>query len=249
LALELGAAQLVVGLLAAFVFGVAKTGIPSSAAFGVALLATVIPAVPSTGVALPLLLVGDVAAITLYHQHAVVGVLLRLLPSVLVGLVVGFVLLRTADPRTLTRLIGAVLILSAAGELYRRRPTAVATAAARARSSVATLLGAGAGISTMVANAGGPMMTLYLLRMHVTPLGLMGTVAWFFFAVNVLKVPFSVNLGLITRQTLLFDLALVPGLLAGAYLGFRFVQRASRRAFELIALVATGLAGLWLVVA
>jgi uncharacterized protein len=114
---------------------------------------------------------------------------------------------------------------------------------------VATLLGAGAGVSTMVANAGGPMMTLYLLRMHVTTLGFMGTVAWFFFMVNVLKLPLSANLGLITRQTLLFDLALVPGLLLGAFLGFRFVQRTSRRVFELVALTATMLAGGWLVLA
>jgi uncharacterized protein len=238
-----------VGLLAAVVFGVAKTGVPSVGAFGVALLATVIPAVPSTGVALPLLLAGDVIAITLYHQHAMVGVLLRLLPSVLVGLVVGFVLLRAADAQTLTRLIGLVLILSAAGELYRRRSAAVTAPAARAHSPVATLLGASAGASTMIANAGGPMMTLYLLRMHVTTLGFMGTVAWFFFAVNVLKLPFSANLGLITRQTLLFDLALVPGLLVGAFLGFRFVRVASRRLFEIVALMATALAGGWLVLA
>jgi uncharacterized protein len=249
LALELGTTQIVVGLLAALVFGVAKTGIPSVGAFGVALLATVIPAVPSTGVALPILLLGDVVAITLYHQHAMVGVLLRLLPSVLVGLLAGFVLLRMIDAGILTRLIGAVLILSAAGELYRRRPAVVSPAEARPHSPVATLLGAGAGVSTMVANAGGPMMTLYLLRMHVTTLGFMGTVAWFFFMVNVLKLPLSANLGLITRQTLLFDLALVPGLLLGAFLGFRFVQRTSRRVFELVALTATMLAGGWLVLA
>jgi uncharacterized protein len=247
--LELGTLQLVIGLVAAFVFGVAKTGIPSVGAFGVALLATVIPAVPSTGVALPLLLLGDVVAITLYHQHAMVRVLLRLLPSVLVGLLVGFVLLRTVDARTLARLIGLVLILSALGELHRRRTTGAEPVAGRAHSPVATLLGAGAGASTMVANAGGPMMTLYLLRMHVTTMGFMGTVAWFFFAVNVLKLPFSVNLGLITAQTLRFDLLLLPGLAVGAFLGFRFVRAASRRVFEIVALIATMLAGVWLVVA
>jgi uncharacterized protein len=247
--LELETPQLVIGLLAAFVFGVAKTGVPSVGAFGVALLATVIPPVPSTGVALPLLLVGDVVAIMLYHQHALVGVLLRLLPSVLVGLIVGFILLRTVDTDILARLIGLVLILSALGELYRRRTMATEPVAGHAHSPVATLLGAGAGASTMVANAGGPMMTLYLLRMHVTTMGFMGTVAWFFFAVNVLKLPLSVNLGLVTAQTLRFDLMLLPGLALGAFLGFRFVRAASRRAFEIVALTATMLAGAWLVVA
>jgi uncharacterized protein len=76
----------------------------------------------------------------------------------------------------------------------------------------------------------------------------MGTVAWFFFAVNLLKLPFSVNLGLITRQSLLFDLVLVPGLLVGAFVGFRFVQRSSRRVFEMVAILATLAAGMWLLI-
>ena len=246
--LELGVSQLVVGLLAAFVFGAAKTGVPSIGAFGVALLATVLPAVPSTGVALPILILGDVIAIALYRQHAMVKVLVRLLPSVLIGLALGFLLLRTAEAVTLTRLIGAILVISAAGELYRRRPGAAINIHIRAHSPVSTLLGVGAGASTMIANAGGPMMTLYLLRMRVTALSFMGTVAWFFFAVNLLKLPFSVNLGLITRQSLLFDLVLVPGLLIGAFVGFRFVQRSSRRVFEMVAILATLAAGLWLLI-
>ena len=116
----------------------------------------------------------------------------------------GFLLLRTADATTLTRLIGLILVVSAAGELYRRRRSAlVELPAARPHPPVATLIGVGAGASTMVANAGGPMMTLYLLRMHVTTLAFLGTLAWLFLAVNVLKLPFSIGLGLITRQTLL----------------------------------------------
>lgn len=60
------------------------------------------------------------------------------------------------------------------------------------RSLASIALGAAAGFSTMVANAGGPMMTLYLLRLGVTPRAFLGTVAWFFFVVNVLKVPLSI---------------------------------------------------------
>lgn len=295
--MELTAAVVAVGLVAAFVFGVSKTAVPAISAFGVALLATVLPPVPSTGVALPVPIVVDVFAIVLYGRHADRGVLLRLLPSVVVGLAAGWVLIRFADAAVVTRVIGVVLLLSVGGALVRRRPSTTPSltptstptpagaaagspggdevggsgpgrrpdvptprrgadlghapedvAPASAAGPVALLLGAGAGLSTMVANAGGPMMTLYLLRMRVGVLGFLGTVAWFFAAVNLLKVPFSVGLGLITPESLLVSAAIAPGAIAGALLGRRLVRGMSVEVFRVVALAATAVAGLWLVV-
>lgn len=276
--MELSATVVGVGLVAAFVFGVSKTAVPAISAFGVALLATVLPPVPSTGVALPVLIVVDVFAIALYGRHADRGLLLRLLPSVVVGLAAGWALVRFADAAVVTRVIGAVLLLSVAGALTRRRrpapdgpapggpvpddspaphgsaPSRTASPArdddarASAAGPVALLLGAGAGLSTMVANAGGPMMTLYLLRMRVGVLGFLGTVAWFFAAVNLLKVPFSVGLGLITTESLLVSAAITPGAIAGALLGRRLVRGMSVEVFRALALGATAVAGVWLVV-
>ena len=74
--------------------------------------------------ALPLLLVGDLIAITLYREHVIVRAA-RLLPSVVLGLALGFLLLRTADAMHSRDLIGLILVVSAAGELYRRRRSAL----------------------------------------------------------------------------------------------------------------------------
>ena len=252
--MELSPVVVVVGLVAAFVMGVSKTGVPSVGAFGAALLATVIPAVASTGVLLPVLLVGDAVAIAMYARHADVRLLVRLLPSVSLGLLAGYGLVRVADADVVTRVIGAVLLLSAVGALVRRRRPAVRPAGeddavpARARGPVSLLLGAGAGLSTMVANAGGPMMTLYLLRMRVGTLAFLGTSAWFFLAVNLLKVPFSVGLGLITPDSLRLSAAIAPGILVGALAGRRLVRGMSREVFELAALLATAAAAVWLLV-
>lgn len=262
---ELSPLVVAAGLVATFVMGLSKTVMPAVGAFGVALLATVLPPLPSTGVALPVLLLGDVIALSMYARHARWRLLLRLLPSVTVGLVVGYLLVRSVDAGVVTRVIGAVLLLSVAGQAVNRvgARRAAASAAARAREEppgaalpaprrrpwgpVALLLGAGAGLSTMVANAGGPMMTLYLLRLGVTTFAFLGTVAWFFFTVNLLKLPFSIGLGLITPQSLAVSAAIAPGIVAGAVAGRRLVAGMSRRVFETVALAATGAAGLWLV--
>lgn len=247
--MELTWTVVAVGTLATMVFGFSKTAVPAVGSFGAALLTTVLPPLASTGVALPVLIVGDVIALSLYARHADARLLLRMLPIVALGLAAGFAVVRWVDTAVAVRLIGATLVVAGLGELARRRSTQ-ATRAARHdhhdRGAVSLALGAGAGFSTMVANAGGPMMTLYLLRLRVPTAAFLGTTAWFFFTVNLLKVPLSVGLGLITPASLLVSAALVPGIVVGAAVGRRVVLGMSRAAFETAALVATSAAGVWL---
>ncbi|MCV2396016.1 sulfite exporter TauE/SafE family protein [Actinotalea sp. M2MS4P-6] len=249
--MELTVAVVLVGSLATFVFGLSKTAIPAVGSFGAALLTLVLPALPSTGVALPVLLVGDLIALSFYARHVEVKVLVRMLPAVLVGVVTGFLVVDHVDRHVAARIIGVLLIVSGLGEIARRRRAAAhgGQPPAAGHSDVGSLaLGAGAGFSTMVANAGGPMMTLYLLRLGVTTTTFLGTVAWFFFALNLLKVPFSIGLGLITPQSLVISAALVPGIVIGALVGRRLVLGMSRALFENLALIATTAAGVWLLV-
>lgn len=230
-------------LAAAFLFGVSKTGIPSVGSLGAAVLAMSMPALASTGVALPLLLGGtrspSVSTTVTPWARSCCALCQASLPAWRRG----FAVIRFSTPSGMARVIGAILLLAAAGELVRRRAGADERAAAHHSSIMSRAFGAGAGLATMVANAGGPMMTLYLLRMRVTGSALMGTVAWFFFVVNVTKVPFSVGLGLITPTSLRQSALLVPALVAGAGAGYLFVRRVSTSGFETAALVATLLGG------
>jgi len=90
-------------------------------------------------------------------------------------------------------------------------------------------------------------MTLYLLNMRVSMLAFMGTFAWFFFIVNVSKVPFSAALGLIDQRTLLINLVLVPLVVLGLTGGRWLTHRLPQRLFDGILLVSAGLAALRLV--
>ncbi len=72
------------------------------------------------------------------------------------------------------------------------------------------------GFTTMVANAGGPVMSMYFLAARFPKHAFLGTAAWFFVTMNLLKVPVSVGLGLITTHTLVMDAVLVPGVVVGA---------------------------------
>ena len=74
-----------------------------------------------------------------------------------------------------------------------------------------------------------------------------GTGAWFYMCVNAFKVPFSVSLGLITRESLLMDALLVLPMVPGALLGPLFLKHINQRAFEMLALILTIAAALRLV--
>ena len=106
------------------------------------------------------------------------------------------------------------------------------------------MTGVSAGFTTMVANAAGPIMIVYLLAMRLPKLVFMGTSAWFFFAVNLFKVPFSYSLGLINFASLHISVPLIPFAVAGAVSGRVLIKYIDQRLFELLAMGFTLLAGL-----
>jgi uncharacterized membrane protein YfcA len=99
----------------------------------------------------------------------------------------------------------------------------------------------------MVANAAGPVMLLYLLAVKLPKLSFIGTGAWFFMLVNAFKVPFSLKLGLITRNSLIVDAILLVPMVPGALLGPLILRHINQKAFELMVLVLTVIAALRLV--
>jgi uncharacterized protein len=105
-----------------------------------------------------------------------------------------------------------------------------------------------AGMTTMAANAGGTAMTLYLVKMRVSMLAFMGTSAWFFLILNLIKVPVIIGLGFVTPQSLLADLWLSPLIVIGALVGVAVFRRMNEQVFTAIALSLSALAAVWLIV-
>jgi uncharacterized membrane protein YfcA len=256
---DLDAAQWVAVVTALLLVGAAKTSFSGLGVVAVALFALALPARASTGALLPVLLVGDVLAVAFYRRHAEWPRLLRLLPWVALGVVLGALLVGRVDDGQMRRLIGVSLLVVLAASVLRgrlerraRQPAAPVSADplaatdagldASPRSEAALLVplvGVLAGALTMLANAAGPLMAVYLLSAGLPVMAFLGTSAWFFLVVNAFKVPFSVGLGLLTPATALLALASAPGVLAGGLLGRAVAGRVSQRVFERATLVLT----------
>ncbi|MBT3160829.1 sulfite exporter TauE/SafE family protein [Streptomyces sp. CHA1] len=244
---------------AALLVGFSKTSVSGANTISLAVFAAVLPAKESTGVLLPLLIVGDICAVLVYRRHAHWPTLWRLFPAVAAGVLAGTAFLAFADDGAVRTSIGAILLAMSAMTYWRRRRAARAPAGTDGEPGADAEPGTGrggrlrargygvlGGFTTMVANAGGPVMSLYLLSAGFRKLGFLGTSAWFFLIVNTSKVPFSVGLGLIDGSSLLLDAVLVLFVVPGALLGRALAHRINQALFDQLVLAATVVGGVQL---
>jgi uncharacterized membrane protein YfcA len=236
-------------LTASATIGFAKTAIGGAGTLAVLIFAAVLPARESTGVVLPLLICADLIAIWVYRHDVDWPTLLRLFPTVAAGIVGGAWFLSGADDAGVKRII-AVLVFSGVALTVRnrlRRSDQAAKGEPNRRSlAAAGAAGVGTGFASMVANAAGPLMALYLLFVGLDVRKFVGTTAWFFFIVNVAKLPFSAGLGLMTADSIRLDAVLAPMILVGAVAGTALIRRVSQAAFEWWVLGAAGLSSVLL---
>jgi uncharacterized membrane protein YfcA len=231
--------QWVLLALGAFVTGLSKTGIAGLGVLAVAFFANALPARASTGALLPLLLCADLFGVAFYRKHAHWSHLWKLFPWVILGIIAGFLALDHVSNARVQRMIGGILLAMVGLHLWRQRQSDQLASKLPHAWWFAALTGLLAGFTTMVANAAGPVMVLYLLAVGLPKLEFIGTGAWFFMLVNAFKVPFSVRLGLITPPSLVLDALLLLPMVPGALLGPVLLKRIPQRVFEVMALVLT----------
>ena len=227
----------IIASLGALLVGVAKTGITGLSLLFVAIFAAIMPARRSTGVVLPLLILGDVVAFLAYRKHAHWGHVWRLFPWAAAGVIAGYFAMGRMNDRQTGLAIGAIVVALTFLHMARRaRPGLPEEERAR---WFAPLIGILAGFTTIVSNAAGPLMVIYLLAMRLPKMEYMGTGAVFFLLLNLFKIPFMIALGLITQGSLALNLTLAPAVIAGTVLGRWLLGKINQRMFENIALALT----------
>lgn len=236
-------------LLSAFLVGVSKTGVTGLAILSVAMAASALPARESVGTMLMTLICGDIFAVVFYRRSANWSHLLRLFPWTAGGVVIGALVLYVGqiDNHSAGHLIGGILVALILTDFARRwlqRGQQDAMPELLKNRWAGWITGLLAGFTTMVANAAGPVMTLYLLAAQLPKLVFLGTTAWFFLILNLFKVPFSIALGMITWEAAGISLRMLPFVVLGAFTGRWLVKYIDEKSFVLIALGLALLAGI-----
>lgn len=230
----------IIAAISALIVGVSKTGLVGIGIFGNIFLTLVLPAKVVTGAVLPILILGDIVAVLLFRRHANWVQLWRIFPWAALGVAVGWYLLEKLDTHAVNRLVGAIVVIIVVLQGWREIRGHLEPPK---NPQLAGVVGMIAGVTTMMANAAGPIMSVYLLAMKLPKLEFVGTASWYFLVVNLFKVPFGINLGIINLESLVFDLKLVPFVLLGAALGKPILMRINQVWFERIALILAFLSG------
>jgi hypothetical protein len=231
--------QWLVGGLGALLIGMSKTWMPGLGMLAVSLLAVAFRGWASIGLVLPLLLFADIFAVSWYRRHAQWGMLVRLLPWVLTGLLLGACALHYFGTSARTKammspIIGGVVLTMLILLILQMKlgerfvPHSTLSAAAT---------GMAAGFSTTVANAAGPIMSIFLTAQKFPKEQFMGTIAWYFLLINACKVPVYLHQHMFTPTSLRFDLLLTPGVLLGVLLGRWLLPRINQQSFTVVILL------------
>ena len=243
------AEAIVIGAIAAFVVGFSKTAIPGAGLLAVPLVASIADGRLIAGASLPLLLVADVFAVSWYRQHTRWELLEPLAVWVAVGFGFGiaFFVAVGNDLRLIDIAIGVIILVMVVIQVWRmarRRPPQPA------RPRDAVIYGSTGGFTTFVSNSAGPVMNTYLVGLGLDKDQQVGTSAWFYFAVNLAKIPLYIALGFLTtgghfftRESLLWNVCMIPAVIAGVFTGRALLPRISQEAFVIIVLVLSALGG------
>lgn len=229
--------QWVIALFAAYTIGLSKTGFAGVGLVGIYLMTEIMPARESTGVILPMVVFADIWVFRLYYREARWPLIRAFLPWAMIGIFIGYLLFARIPENRFRAVVGAIMLVLVAGQ-YLRRWLMPTPRPGTPHPAAGIGLGLVGGINTMIANSAGPFMAMYLLLdPTLDKWAFVGTNSMMFLIINMTKVPLSYSLGLITAESLLFNLWLLPAVLAGIASGRFILKRISQRIFEEVLLL------------
>jgi len=191
---------------------------------------------------MPLLLVGDVFAITYYKRHVQKEYIIKLLPWMVFGVLAGVVGGKyiTED---LFKYGMAIIILFSVGLMYYWENKKDKTIPSH--WTFASSMGLLAGFTTMIGNLAGAFSNIYFLAMRLPKNNFIGTAAWLFFLINSFKVPFHIwSWETINSNSIRISLQLVPFVIIGLIAGVFLVKKIENDSYRKLILLFTAVGGI-----
>jgi uncharacterized membrane protein YfcA len=217
--------------LSALFIGMSKTGVQGITLLAVPYMAMAFGAKESTGIILPMLCLADIIAVAYYKRIADWKVVAKLLPTAVFGFFVAIFVDKLIPAHEFRQLMGWTLVLALVvmiwSEVFGKENKWMK------KWWYAAIFGLLGGFTTMIGNAAGPVMSVYLLSMRKEKMEYIGINAWFFLVVNFLKIPLQIFVWEnISVSTISLNLLMLPFIVLGAWLGIRIVKLFPEKAFR-----------------
>lgn len=230
-------------MFSAIVIGGAKAGLRGMGMLAVPIMAAIFGGKISAGLVLPMLIIADVFAVLYYNRDADWSYIWKLLPAAIAGVLIGLFVGLYINDHTFKVVMGIIiiggLILMVAQE---RKALPQALTQSYVFGAIFGLLG---GFSTMIGNAAGPVMAVYLLAVGLPKYNFIGTGAWYFLIINAFKFPLHLWVWeTISWESLKLNLYAIPAIALGIWLGIVVIKRLPEKEFRYFIIVMTFIAAI-----
>ncbi len=219
--------------LCAMFIGMSKTGILNIGTLAIPFFAMLFGARYSTGIVLILLCFADIVAVVYYRKAFLWSEVKKLLPMALTGLLAGLVLGRYIDDRTFKIWISFCILLGVGIMLWTENSNRWSGLVKKRWYS--PVFGFIMGFSTMIGNAAGPALSVYMLSKKLDKITFTATAAWFIMILNFTKIPLQLffwhNL---TLEGFILNLMALPFILLGGFLGIKILKVLPEKRFRQI---------------
>jgi uncharacterized protein len=224
--------------LCGILIGMSKSGLTGAGLMVVPIMAGIFGGKVSVGVLLPMLIVADIFAVIYYNRHANWRYVFMALPWAIAGVIIGTLFGKNINDAQFSAVLAIIIIVGIILMLWQ--DIQLKNIAIPDKWWFAAILGLAGGFTTMVGNAAGPVMSLYLLSMRLPKNNFIGTAAWFFFIINLIKVPFHVFAWeTISIHTLKIDMLVIPAIIIGIVSGIRIVKLFPEKAYRYFIIIST----------
>ncbi|MFL9840051.1 sulfite exporter TauE/SafE family protein [Sphingomonas sp. ST-64] len=209
--------------------GLGKGGFAGAGSLSLPMVAFATDPVQAAAILLPILIVQDAVSVWAFRRSIDWYVMGWTLAGAVIGIAIGYVFAASVSADMVLAMVGAISILFGAYQLRRNRMGA--TTASDSPGWVGSLFGVASGFTSQIAHAGAPPWQLWVMPRQLAPAYLVGTTAFYFAAVNWIKVPAYLALGQFTRANLTTAAALMPVAIASTFAGVWLVRRVSPERF------------------
>ena len=231
--------SLFLSIAASFILGMSKSGLKGMGIVIVTLMALVHGAKASTGILLPLLIFADILAVSYYNRHAQWKYLLKFLPWMITGVVLGALVGKALPEAIFKRGMSIIILVSViimiAWERYdtNRIPD---------KLWFLSSMGLSAGFTTMIGNLAGAFSNIFFLATRIPKNEFIGTAAWLYFIVNLFKLPFHIiSWKTVNMNSLIIDLKLIPAIMVGFLVGVKIVKKFENNQYRKFILIMTAI--------
>lgn len=230
---------ILLAVLSALLIGVAKSGLKGLGLLIVTFMALAYGSKPSTGIVLPLLLLGDVMAVYYYNRHAQWSHLKSLIPGMIIGVLIGVWIGKGIQEDIFKRMMSIIILVSLVIMIWSERRKDIRLDKFRIFAPFTGLI---AGFTTMIGNLAGPFVNIYFLITRIPKNQFIGTAAWLYLVINLVKTPFHIfSWGTINKTSIMVDIYLIPIVILGFIVGIKIVKVINEKLFRHLVIFATAI--------